>query len=179
MPEFTVLIFKIAFLALLWLFIGLIALVVRSDVAPRPPKAVPVVVSSLGQSAGPVEISPALFESAPAGRSKRADRRPAPRRRGKEPWVLALDSGDRAGERLGLVDQVRIGRSPSCELVLNDDYVSTVHATLTHGQDGSWTLHDLDSTNGTYVNSVKLTGSTVVTAADTIQIGRTQMRLEY
>ncbi|MDR1213266.1 MAG: FHA domain-containing protein [Propionibacteriaceae bacterium] len=173
MPEFTVLVFKVAFLALLWLFIGLVALVIRGDLRVRP--------AASAEAAGPLERSAPPQSPAPVGAtgSKRAGRRPAQRRRGKSAGVLALDSGDRAGERLGLVDQVRIGRAASCELILNDDYVSTVHACLTLGSDGSWTLRDLDSTNGTYVNSVKLTGATVVTPADTIQIGRTQMRLEH
>lgn len=47
-----------------------------------------------------------------------------------------------------------IGRSPDCDIQIEDDCVSTNHAQLL--QDGlRWKLVDLMSTNGTYVNGVK------------------------
>jgi pSer/pThr/pTyr-binding forkhead associated (FHA) protein len=65
-------------------------------------------------------------------------------------------------------------------LFLDDEFVTRKHphARLTRQPDGSWLLIDLGSTNGTYINGHRLTAPTVVTPADTIQIGRTQLRLE-
>jgi len=156
---FAVLAFKIAFLVLLWLFIAAVALAIRGDLATRS-------VLPAGQ---PTAKTPA----APPGRG-RAKRRPTPA------GVLAIDSGKLAGQRLQLVEAVRIGRSADCELNLDDEYVTSKHphASLTRQSDGSWLLTDLGSTNGTYVNGQRLTGPKVVTPEDTIQIGRTQMRLE-
>ena len=148
MAEFTVLVLKIAFLAIMWLFIVMIAAVVHSDMVGR--------------------------------RTRRTTDEPVPqnRRRRKEPWVLAIDSGVHAGDRLQLVPEVHIGRSEACELVLDDDYVSSMHALLSHQGPGKWLLKDLGSTNGTYVNSQRIAAEVVVGVDDIIRIGGVQMRLE-
>ena len=60
------------------------------------------------------------------------------------PVLLALDwdGGD---------EELLIGRNPDCDVVLSAPAVSRQHARLTF-REGSWILHDLDSTNGTLVN---------------------------
>ncbi len=161
MAAFTVLILKIAFLAVLWLFIILVAAVINSDMIGRRQK-------KKRQETAPDPVP------APAPESKKAAKR-----RQKEPWVLAIDSGVHAGDRLQLVPDVRIGRSDGCELVLDDDYVSAMHAQLTHRSDGSWVLRDLGSTNGTYVDSERISSPTIVGPDDIIRIGEVQMRLEF
>ena len=62
--------------------------------------------------------------------------------------------------------------------LLDDDYVSGDHASLARHSGGEWVVTDLGSTNGTFVNEVRVVTPTVVTAADSLRIGRTQMRLE-
>lgn len=143
MADFTVLVLKVAFLAILWLFIILIAAVVNSDMV---------------------------------GRRQKTEK--APKKRRQEPWVLAIDSGLQAGNRLQLVPEVHIGRSEACELALEDDYISAMHAELVHHDNGTWVLTDLGSTNGTYVNSHRITAPTTVGLDDIIRIGGVQMRLE-
>lgn len=156
MADLIVTLLKVAFLAVLWLFVLLVANVIRTD----------------------------LFRTAPAGARERgrpapAPRSPQPRKRGKnEPKVLAIDTGPRAGTRLALVDEFRIGRSADCALILDDDYVSGDHATLARRHNGDWVVTDLGSTNGTFVNEVRVVTPTVVTPTDSLRIGRTQMRLE-
>ena len=150
MAEFTVLVLKIAFLAILWLFIIVMTAVINTDMVGRRQRA-------NGRT--------------PEGR--------APRKKAKkEPWILAVDSGVHAGDRLQLVPEVRIGRSDSCELVLNDDYVSSMHAELTHQGEGKWLLKDLGSTNGTYVNAERINEPVIVGVEDVIRVGEVQMRLE-
>lgn len=153
MSELLATALKVAFLALLWLFILLVANVIRTDLFGRTVPAADVPEQHL--------IKP--------------ERR---RRRRKEPTVLAIESGAKAGTRLALVDLIHIGRGADCELVLDDDYVSTQHAELQRGPSGDWTLTDLGSTNGSYVNGVRVTTPTTVTRDDTLRIGRTQMKLE-
>ncbi|MDR0782783.1 MAG: FHA domain-containing protein [Propionibacteriaceae bacterium] len=148
MAEFTVLVLKIAFLAIVWLFIVFIASVVNSDMVGRRQR------------------TQASVDSAWA------------RKRKNEPWVLAIDSGAHAGDRLQLVPKVRIGRSDACELVLSDDYVSSMHAILSRQDNGTWVIRDLGSTNGTYVNGNRLQDPTIVGPADIIRVGEVQMRLE-
>lgn len=156
MADLIVTLLKVAFLAVLWLFVLLVANVIRTD----------------------------LFRAAPAGapgdaKDKRAARSPEPRKRSKhEAKVLAIDTGPQAGTRLALVDEFRIGRSAECALVLDDDYVSGDHASLARRANGDWVVTDLGSTNGTFVNEVRVVTPTVVTASDSLRIGRTQMRLE-
>ncbi|MDR0960502.1 MAG: FHA domain-containing protein [Propionibacteriaceae bacterium] len=173
MPELTVVVAKVAFLALVWLFIALIAGTIRTDMVGR---AMPA----------PSGRVPAHRPPSPEASRRQAvppvTPRPEPE---EEPWVLAIDSGSRAGERLQLVDEVHIGRSPQCELMLDDDYISSMHALLRHhpadpsrGVAGHWSLTDLGSTNGTFVNSAKITQPTLVTVDDVMRIGRVQMRLE-
>jgi pSer/pThr/pTyr-binding forkhead associated (FHA) protein len=156
MADLIVTLLKVAFLAVLWLFVLLVANVIRTD----------------------------LFRTAPAGvpsdaKDERAARSPEPRKRSKhEAKVLAIDTGSQAGTRLALVDEFRIGRSAECALILDDDYVSGDHASLARRANGEWVVTDLGSTNGTFVNEVRVVAPTVVTASDSLRIGRTQMRLE-
>ncbi|MCL1922887.1 MAG: FHA domain-containing protein [Propionibacteriaceae bacterium] len=155
MAEFTVLVLKIAFLAVLWLFILLVAAVVNSDMIGRRQR-----------KTSEVDLPP------------QPDMRKASKRGKREPWILAIDSGIHAGDRLQLVPEVRIGRSDGCELVLDDDYVSSTHAVLSHREEGGWFLKDLGSTNGTFVNAERISHARAVGIKDVIRIGEIQMRLE-
>lgn len=60
--------------------------------------------------------------------------------------VLPLDAS---------IGEIFIGRTPDNALVLDDGSVSRRHASLMHGPEG-WTLKDLGSTNGTFVNGVRV-----------------------
>jgi hypothetical protein len=64
------------------------------------------------------------------------------------PLMLALDWA-------GAVDELSIGRHPNSDVVLTSPSVSRHHARLRH-RDGAWVLQDLDSTNGTWVNDVRV-----------------------
>lgn len=45
---------------------------------------------------------------------------------------------------------IKIGRNNDCDIVLNDSTVSKEHCLLTK-KNGSWFIHDLKSTNGTFI----------------------------
>jgi serine/threonine protein kinase/ABC-type multidrug transport system ATPase subunit len=62
------------------------------------------------------------------------------------------------------------GRDPSCQQVLTVPMVSWRHARLSR-RGGQLTLEDLKSTNGTYVNGQRITGSVVVKPGDVIALG--------
>jgi len=66
-------------------------------------------------------------------------------------------------------DTVTIGRSPTCDLVLNDVSISREHARIAN-REGRLTVHDLGSKNGTTVNGVAVVESPVKDG-DTITFG--------
>ncbi|CAN5919900.1 FHA domain-containing protein [soil metagenome] len=67
---------------------------------------------------------------------------------------------------------VLFGRSPSSTVRLDDPYVSDDHARI-YQADGSWMVTDLKSTNGTFLNRVKVTAPTQIAAGDQLGIGKT------
>jgi len=66
--------------------------------------------------------------------------------------------------------QIKIGRNPECELKVNDETVSRVHAQLTINDDGTFIIEDLQSASGTKVNGENVKRKKV-TLADKIELG--------
>lgn len=91
--------------------------------------------------------------------------------------VEGLPEGAPPGTCFSLSAVNTIGRGERSTIVLDDSYVSQEHARLVR-RDGRWWLDDLGSRNGTLLNDVPLTVSTVVSAGDIITIGRVAMLLE-
>jgi pSer/pThr/pTyr-binding forkhead associated (FHA) protein len=91
--------------------------------------------------------------------------------------ALTITHGRQAGLQLPLEGGVLIGRSNDCQLLLEDDYVSTRHARITLTTAG-YQVEDLGSTNGTFVNNQRLTQPTAFGPGDTLRIGRTLMSVE-
>ena len=73
---------------------------------------------------------------------------------------------------------LRAGRLGSLEIVLDDISVSRRHAELRHGDDG-WSVRDLESTNGTYVNGVRIgADDQAIKARDIVQFGKVAVIVE-
>ena len=67
-------------------------------------------------------------------------------------WLVALD-GPHKGEDFRLREgQTLVGSGPDSQICLDDDGISARHASIRHHDGGTFTLTDLDSTNGTEVN---------------------------
>jgi pSer/pThr/pTyr-binding forkhead associated (FHA) protein len=73
--------------------------------------------------------------------------------------------------------EVTLGRDPVCELQIEDEAVSARHAKFSfhHGQ---WWIEDLHSTNGTSLNSIKLTTATVLTDGDEVRCGKALLHVK-
>ncbi|MBL8286774.1 MAG: EAL domain-containing protein [Rubrivivax sp.] len=71
----------------------------------------------------------------------------------------------------------RIGRDAGNELALQAPGMSRQHAVLTAGDDGRLLLTDLGSTNGSYVNRVRLAAARVLEENDVVHFGNAEFRL--
>lgn len=67
---------------------------------------------------------------------------------------------------------VTVGRDITNDIVINDPEVSRHHCRLTQGV-GGFTLEDLGSTNGTFVNGQRLAGARPLAPGDTVGLGET------
>ena len=90
------------------------------------------------------------------------------------PALVVRSGGGRAGESFEAIgDRALIGRSPECDVFLDDVTVSRRHAELT--RDGKvFTIRDLGSLNGTFVNKRRIESS-VLEDDDEVQIGKYRM----
>src|SRR5689334_13668489 len=69
-------------------------------------------------------------------------------------------------------DIITIGRDITNDITINDPEVSRHHMRLTRGA-GGFTLEDLGSTNGTFVNGQRLTGARPLRGGDMVGLGET------
>lgn len=93
------------------------------------------------------------------------------RSRAAEMVVLRGDGGDVTRVKLRGGGHT-IGRSKEADISIDDPYASEFHARVGY-QDGKVLVHDLGSTNGTYVNGRRVTAPIAVAKGDTVQIGKT------
>jgi Inner membrane component of T3SS, cytoplasmic domain len=159
MNELSLTIIRVAFLAVLWLFVIAAIGVVRTDL--------------LGGPSTTARRSKARQAQAP--RQSRPARPPRPGR--GSPRVLLVTAGALKGTSLDLAQQqITLGRANDATLVLNDDYASSRHARI-FPQDGQWIVEDLGSTNGTYLDRQKVTRPMPVPLGVPIRIGKTVLEL--
>lgn len=85
---------------------------------------------------------------------------------GKRALALFLEGNERVLEDGEFI----LGRSPSCDIVVDDMLASRVHAKLTVSE-GAVILRDLGSSNGVYVNSTRIDMPTALRDGDRILIG--------
>ena len=86
---------------------------------------------------------------------------------------MVLQGPDK-GRRFELPDQPALVGRESRALPLSDNTVSRRHAELVPGDDG-WVLRDLGSSNGTYINGLRVTNRYQLKLGDQIRVGRTLM----
>ena len=95
------------------------------------------------------------------------------------PLVLVATDGQASGKRFKLAGTMNIGREMSCDIPLtNDQTISRNHAEVNCNPDGSYTVTDKGSSNGTFVNSTRVTGSAQLVAGDTLVVGAQRFRIE-
>jgi len=71
-----------------------------------------------------------------------------------------------------------VGRGTNNDVSLpNDEYASTRHARFEPRRDGVW-IEDVGSTNGTFVNGIRLTRERRLAPGDVVRVGETDLRYE-
>ncbi len=114
---------------------------------PTPPSAPP--------SRG--EVPPTIFMTAPE----------------LPPLRLVIESGLQAGSTVELKANTILGRLEGSGLWVNDPRVSRRHAEFRRALDGSWTLTDLKSANGTFINDTRLQETSTLKPGDRIRVAET------
>jgi FHA domain-containing protein len=150
--ESVLLALKIAFLVLLYLFIWRIVRTASRDLR-------------LPQESFVLRPAPAAVRPSPATRSQRL--------------VVARSGVLEPGESFELdATPLTVGRGGQNDVSLNgDDFASARHVRIEPRRDGVW-VHDLGSTNGTYVNGVRIDAPRRLAAGDVVRVGETELRLE-
>ena len=158
MNALTLTLIRVAFLAVLWLFVIAAIGVVRTDL-----------LGTVASKARRIRNQPAPMQP---------PRPPRPTKPGRgTPRFLVVTEGGLAGMSIDLTDQqITMGRANDATLVLNDDYSSSYHARI-FPQDGQWFVEDLGSTNGTYLDRQKVIRPTPVPVGVPIRIGKTVLEL--
>lgn len=98
-------------------------------------------------------------------------------------WLLVW-GGKHKGEDFRLREgKNTVGSAPDCDVVLTDDHVSTKHAVIhckrATDTTGAYSIADLDSTNGTFLNDSKeKIGREELVDNDTVTFGTTKCKFK-
>jgi hypothetical protein len=154
--ETTLLALKLAFLVLLYLFIWRIVRSAARDL--RLPQESMILAPQQAAAAGLIP-------------------QPAARELGR--LVVVASPTFQDGEVFTLDSHpLTVGRAVNNDVSMPDDeYASGRHARFEPRRDGVW-VEDIGSTNGTFVNGIRLTRERKLTPGDVIRVGETDLRFE-
>jgi FHA domain len=91
--------------------------------------------------------------------------------------VVLQGGGLSEGEHFDLFGGLSLGRSADADVRLDDRYASGIHARV-FNRGGGYFVEDMNSTNGTLLNSRELHGEAELRGGDVIRIGDTEFRFE-
>ena len=98
---------------------------------------------------------------------------PAPQSDSFVGWFIPLEGGQ-TGELFQIKGRTTIGKSPDCQIVLNDPSISGHHAEFVPTP-GGFRLNDLGSTNGTYVNDKRVQSHDLIDN-DNVKLGKVNFK---
>jgi pSer/pThr/pTyr-binding forkhead associated (FHA) protein len=152
MPDIVLDILKYVFLAVLYIFVARAVRAVMIELRPAPAST-----STSRGSVAAAKSSPRKIKKAP----KRA---------------VIVEGASTSGKNFDLGQELTIGRAEKCHVILDDNYVSQVHARVFSRGD-SYFVEDLGSTNGTYLNRKRVGGATELQRGDRVKIGKTVLEM--
>ena len=92
---------------------------------------------------------------------------------------IRITGGPAQGSNIEIGQELQIGRSAGAEGRLGDDpEISRQHARISRDAQGQLVVEDLGSTNGTYVNTKRVSNPLPVKRGDQIKIGAVVMEAE-
>jgi hypothetical protein len=150
--EEVLLALKIAFLVLLYALIWRIIRTVSRDMRARPAQESFIMPPVVGGAVAPPVGGRLVVQESPV-----------------------LDKGDEFS-----VDSapLTVGRASQNDVAIDgDEFASARHVRFEPRRDGVW-VHDLGSTNGTYVNGVRIDGARRLAPGDVIRVGETDLRFD-
>jgi len=180
MTDQVLTILKFVLLGLLYLFFARVLWAVWSEV--RTPSRRPMIgaprqataPSSAGQTT-PMGRPAAATVAAPIPQAPQTKKpkRGQKQQRGKANRLVMLEPRARRGITVALGGEIVLGRDPGCAIVIGDDaYISQRHVRF-YEYEGQPMVEDLGSTNGTFHNGSKLTGTKLLHPGDRVQAGTT------
>jgi hypothetical protein len=148
--ETVLLVLKVAFLVLLYLFIWRIVRTASRDL--RLPQDTMMLAPGAVAATPSIRLGRLVVQQSPSL---------------DDGLVFEVDSA-----------AISIGRGGQNDVVLDgDDFASARHARVEPRRDGVW-VHDLGSTNGTYVNGAQIDRPRRLTQGDILRVGETDLRYE-
>lgn len=152
---------------------------VESGSAPLPEPVVPTwnpapgypKITEVSNAGRAFPQAPSIAE--PLGEPHQQIQVPIPRQQ----WKIRVTQGAKAGQSFLLGELTRLGRTPDNEIVLADKQSSRLHA-LIQQQGNDYVITDQGSTNGTFVNGVRIQVPTRLQPGATISIGNTHFVIE-
>lgn len=151
MPDLVLLVLKYVFLAVLYIFVGRAIRAMYLEVRAVPARTATGATRPAAQP--------------PRGRAKKAPKK-----------AVVVEGDNLRGRSFDLGEELTVGRAEKCHVVLDDPYVSQVHARIFTKGDG-YMVEDLGSTNGTYLNRRRLSGPAALSRGDRVKIGRTVLEM--
>jgi pSer/pThr/pTyr-binding forkhead associated (FHA) protein len=152
MPELVLVLLKYVFLFVLYIFVA------------RAVKAVYL------------ELRPARTGGEGRSRAPAPSPRPPSKRSKKAPRKVSVVEGPLKGQSYELGEELTVGRAEKCHIVVDDTYVSQVHARI-YANGETYVVEDLGSTNGTYLNRRRITSPEELSRGDRVKIGKTVLEM--
>lgn len=123
-----------------------------------------------------VQVNAPPIHPGPGTSPPPAATQPAPPRVSSPFHLRVIEPTERRGHSYELGEEVTLGRSPGCGVSVPDTTVSQLHARLFR-DNGTLYIEDLGSTNGTFVNKVRVGGPVALKRGDRVQVGSTVLEV--
>ena len=173
MPSSVLAILKLAFLALLYLFLARVVRAVWVEIYAERRTLAEDVPTGTAPAVAPLPKETA----AKPRRSGRTEIIPGSGGSGKLTKLKIMEPPERRGTTFDVVDEMTVGRAAGCAVCIEDTFASQLHARIFR-RDGQCFVEDLGSTNGTFLNRKPVHGPVPFRKNDRLQVGSTVMELQ-